>query len=1106
MRLGAFVLLGALAAAPAGAIDVRDTRLSSDPTVSSERIAFAYANDIWTAALDGSDVRRLTAHPGIESGPRFSPDGTWIAFTGRYDGNTDVFVVPAEGGIPKRLTWHPGPDTALGFTPDGKAVLFASPRQVYTGRYQQLFTVPVAGGVPTRLPVPNASKAAISEEGGTIAYLPLYEAFTQWKHYRGGTAARLLLFDTKTYATTQVPQPEGRCNDTDPMWLGGTLYFRSDRDGEFNLYSYDPAKKTVTRRTTFTDFPVVNASAGAGRIAFEQAGYLHLFDPKAGTATRLRVGIAADLVETRPRYVKGTKYVRGGSLSPSGSRLAVDVRGEILTIPREKGDDRNLTRSPGANDRFPAWSPDGETIASFSDAGGEYALHLVPQDGKGAARRIDVKGTGFYEDPKWSPDSRKLSFWDNGRALWVLDVASGEQTRVDAEPIYGPERVLDHAWSPDSRWLAYTRNTPTFINRIWMYSLAEKKSHPVTDGLSDAREPAFDKSGKYLFFLASTDAGPVVDWFSQANADVAASRAIYLAVLSQKTPSPLAKESDEETGKKDEQKKEPPLGTQAGKAATAAAGGRTTDTPKEATSEAKPEVDVVVDWDGLPNRILALPLKSAGYVDLVAGDAGKIFFRREAGAERGGDTSLVRYDLDKRKEDTLLDKADGFALSNDGKRVLVRVKDAWSICDLAGDKVDLAKFKLPLDQVQVRVEPAAEWPQIFHEAWRINRDYFYDPAMHGADWRAMRAKYAAFLPDVAVRQDLNRVMQWMFSELGVGHHRVGGGDSLAETETVPGGLLGANFEVADGRYRFTKVFGGLNWTPDLRSPLTEPGVDVRAGEYLLAVEGVDLHPPDNLYARFERTAGRITELTVGPNADGSGSRTVKVEPIASEAALRNRDWVEGNLRKVTEATKGRVAYVYVPNTAGLGHTYFKRYFFPQADREAIIVDERHNGGGSVADYYIDILRRPLISYWAMRYGMDLKTPIAGIHGPKVMLIDETAGSGGDLLPWMFRKLGLGTLVGKRTWGGLVGTLGFPVLMDGGGVTAPNLAIWTEDGFIVENEGVPPDVEVEQTPADVIAGRDPQLEKAIEIVMKQLAEKPAPKPSRPPFPVRVRQGQ
>ena len=456
----------------------------------------------------------------------------------------------------------------------------------------------------------------------------------------------------------------------------------------------------------------------------------------------------------------------------------------------------------------------------------------------------------------------------------------------------------------------------------------------------------------------------------------------------------------------------------------------------------------------------------------------------------------------KRKEDQLLAKADAFALSRDAKRALVRIKEDWHLVDVA-DKLDLEKFKLDTGRIQNRVDPPAEWAQMFHEAWRINRDYFYDPGFHGADWPALEKKYAVFVNDLATRNDLFQLIRWMLSELAVGHSYEGPGDSAFEGETVPGGLLGADYEVAHGRYRFKKVFGGLNWVPDLRSPLTEPGSEVKAGEYLLAVEGRDLLASENLYARFERTANRTVEITVGPSPDGKGSRTVKVVPLETEQPLRNRDWVEGNLRRVTEATQGRVAYVYVPNTAGAGHDYFKRYFFPQADRQAVIVDERHNGGGQVADYYIDILRRPVISHWAMRYGGDLKTPIAGIHGPKIMLIDETAGSGGDLLPWMFRKLELGPLVGRRTWGGLVGVLGFPVLMDGGEVTAPNLAIWTEDGFIVENEGVAPDVEVEQSPKDVLAGRDPQLEKAIEMALAALQKSPPAEPKRPPFPVRVK---
>ncbi|HKS24753.1 MAG TPA: PDZ domain-containing protein [Thermoanaerobaculia bacterium] len=1069
------ILLALLLPLPLFAVDIHDTRLLSEPAVSADRIAFAYANDLWVANLDGSGVRRLTSHPGIESGPKFSPDGKLIAFTGRYEGNTDVYVVPAEGGVPRRLTWHPQADVARGFTADGAAVLFSSPREVYTGRYLQLYTVPVGGGAATKLPIPHATKAAYSPDGRKIVYQPLGDPYVEWKHYRGGQVARLVLFDVATYATESIPQPAGRCNDTDPMWVGDKVYFRSDRDGEFNVYSFDPATKKIARLTKHADFPVVNASAGAGKIVYEQAGYLHLLDPKSGSDARLKVGVAADLVESLPRFAKGKKFIRTGSISPSGARAAVEFRGEIFTVPREKGDDRNLTNTPAANERWPAWSPDGKSIAYFSDRDGEYQLYIADQEGKGTPREIKIKGAGSYQEPKWSPDSKKISFSDNSRTIFVVDVATGELTKVSSDVMYGPVRILNHAWSPDSQWLAYTRNTPTYMNRIYLYSVADKTSTPLTDPYTDAMQPVFDANGKYLYFFASTDAGPVDDWFAQSNEDIRATRSIYLAVLPKGVVSPLAKESDEEAAKPD--------------------------ADKEKKEEKKAPVKVAIDFDGITQRIVALPPKAAEYDNLAAGKSGQIYYTKSSSGPGDDEATLQRFDLEKRKEESLADKVQGFELSADAKRMLLVTKDGWSLVD-AGEKLDLTKFRLPVDKLQVKIDPRAEWRQIFEEAWRINRDFFYDPNMHGADWNAMKAKYEVFLPDLAVRQDLNRVMTWMSSELSVGHHRLGGGDSLAEVESVPGGLLGADYKVENGRYRFAKVYGGLNWNPELRAPLTEPGVDVKAGDYLLAVGGKDLKYPEDLYSRFEQTAGRIVELTVGPNADGSGSRVVKVVPIEDEAPLRNRDWVEGNLRKVTEATNGKVAYVYVPNTAGAGYTYFKRYFFPQADRDAVIVDERHNGGGAVADYYIDILRRPLISHWAMRYGGDLKTPLASIQGPKVMIIDETAGSGGDLLPWMFHKLQLGTLVGTRTWGGLVGILGFPVLMDGGTITAPNLGIWTSEGFIVENEGVPPDVEVEQTPADVIAGRDPQLERAIAIAMKQLAENPPKKETRPPFPVRA----
>ncbi|MBX3746672.1 MAG: PD40 domain-containing protein [Verrucomicrobiae bacterium] len=1087
-----------LATLGAGAIDPSDTRLASDPAVSATHLAFAYANDLWIAAPDGAQPRRLTTHPGIESGPVFSPDGSLVAFTGRYEGNTDVYVVPSSGGVPRRLTWHPGDDIALGFTPDGRSILFSSAREVYTGRYTQLFTVPVEGGFPARLPIPNASRAAIAPDGRTIAYVPLAEPFRQWKHYRGGRTSRILLFDTTTHEVEQVPQPQGRCNDTDPMWLGDRLCFRSDRDGEFNLFTFDPAHRAVTRLTHHADFPVLGASAGGGRIAYEQAGSLHLFQPDTSESTRLRLALTTDLLEVRPRWASGTSWLRGYHPSPSGNRLAIEFRGEILTLPREKGEDRNLTQSPGTHDRSPAWSPDGRWIAWFSDTSGNYDLHIAPQDGQGPTRILPLRGPGFYANPKWSPDSRRISFTDNAHSIHFIDLATAQQTRVSTDAIFGPAPALHHAWSPDSRWIAHTRNTPTYHQQIFLFSVADGRSFAVTDGLADAHTPVFDPDGRFLYFLVSTDAGPVRDWFSQASADMRAVQRPYLAVLPRDVPSPLAPESDEE--KPDPQ---PAPDTEPASDTSPEAGGKSRNSkdPKDPEgSKAPPETRF--DPEGLASRILALPLPAGAYADLAVGTAGQLFYRRAPTADADSQHAVFRYDLAPRKETRLLEHADSLEVVPGGKRALLRIKEALHLVDL-GDKPDLSRFKIDLDRVRVRVDPPSEWAQIFHEAWRINRDFFYDPGFHGANWPAMRARYEAFLPHLTSREDLFRVIQWMLSELAVGHSYQSPGDRAFPADTIPVGLLGADYEITDGRYRFRKVFGGLNWNPDLRSPLTEPGVNVREGEYLLAVAGRDLHPPDNLYRAFERLAGRPVEITVGPNPDGTHARTVRVVPLESELALRNRDWVEGNLRRVTEATAGRVAYVYVPNTAALGHTYFKRYFFPQADREAIIVDERHNGGGLVADYYIDILRRPVTARWAMRYGPDLKTPIAGIHGPKVMLIDETAGSGGDLLPWMFRQLELGPLIGRRTWGGLVGILGFPVLMDGGRITAPNLAFWNKDGFGIENEGVAPDIEVEQTPKEVIAGRDPQLETAIQVILQQLAESPTRHPVRPPFPVRTR---
>ncbi len=1090
----ALAVTAALFSAGASGIDPADTRMMADPAISRDHIAFVYANDLWVAEKDGSHPRRLTVDEGVESRPHFSPDGSLIAFSAEYDGNTDVFTVPVTGGIPKRLTWHPGFDLAEGFTPGGDQVLFLSQRSLHTNRYTRFFTVPVEGGVAEPLVIPNGYHASYSPAGDQMAYTPGREVFRQWKNYRGGTMSRIWIFSIDDYSVTEIPRQEEGSNDMEPMWAGDRIYFLSDRNGEFNIFSYHTVTGEVEQVTRFDDFPVLSANFNSGEIIFEQAGYLHTLDLQDQTTEKLTVGISADLLALRPRYVEGGRNIRSAHISPSGARAVFDFRGEIVTVPAEKGFPRNLTESPGAHEKYPAWSPGGSSIACISDAGGEYALHILPQDGKGEERVIGLTGTGFYAFPHWSPDGEKITYVDNGRNFYIVDLASGEIQKIDSDMLYQPGafRSIHGDWSSDSKWVAYTKLLGSNFQQVMLYSVEEERSYPVSDGLSHATEPVFDRGGRYLYFFASTDAGPVVNWFDQSNADMEMTSNIYLATLDPETPSPLAPESDEEKGAAEEETDEDEDSENENRKES---GRRSKKENGGGSGPGNGEEPLKIRVEGIQNRIVDVPVPAADYHGLGSPEEGEILYIRDESGKR----TMKKYSLKEREESDVAE-LDDYVLSAGGKKMLFRKGRQYGIAD-AGSKPSPEKGMLKTGEIEVKIDPAKEWPQIFDEAWRINRDYFYDPNMHGSDWSAMKEKYAQFLPHLTSRRDLNRVIQWMCSELGVGHHRVGGGDYLNDPEDVPGGLLGADFTVENNRYRIAKIFEGLNWNPGLRSPLTEPGLNVREGEYLLKVNGEELTAEENLYRPFENTAGKIVELTIGPDPGGSGSREIRVSPVASEMALRNRDWVEGNLKKVNEATGGQVAYVYVPNTARAGHEYFKRYFFPQANKKAIIIDERYNGGGSLADYYIDILLRPYQAHWHTRYTNDLKLPSASIQGPKVMIIDENAGSGGDMLPWMFRKFNVGTLVGKTTWGGLVGILGFPELMDGGYVTAPNVAIWTEDGFIVENVGVPPDIEVEQTPKEVIEGGDPQLEKAIEVVLQMLEEHPPEEYERPPYPVR-----
>jgi len=1063
--------------------NISDTRLLGNPAVSAERIAFIYAEDLWTADLDGSNPRRITIDEGVERNPVFSPDGSLIAFTAEYDGNLDVFVVPAGGGVPKRLTWHPGWDMVQDFTPDGQSVVFTSGRLTHTNRHAKLYTVSIEGGQPQELPIPTVFMASFSEDGETIAYNPTYEVFNQWKHYRGGTQARIWIYDRQSHEVTEVPKPESGSNDANPQWIGERVFFRSDRNGEFNLYSYNVNTRAVEQHTSHEDFPVVSLTTHGQQLIYEQAGYLHLFNSSTGTSTRLVVGIATDLLEKRPRYVSGNNYIRSAAVSPSGARAVLDFRGEIVTVPAEKGDAKNLTQTTGVHEKYPSWSPDGNTIAYFSDASGEYALHIRDLE-ENSVRKFDLPGAGFYAYIHWSPDSKNLCFVDNSRSLFLTDVASGATKKIASDSLYTPGvfRELFGSWSPDSRWFSYTRNSDSQFNTAFIYQVDQAKSYQLTDGMSNVTEAVFDPSGKYVYLLASTDAGPVINWFDQSNQDMELTNSIYLVTLQKDTPSPLAKESDEEADNEEENDEEK-------------------DQKDEKDDDEKEKVpEVKIDWEGITQRIVDLPVKPGQYSGLSCAEEGKLYYLAAKPHAGYNDPGMVKlYDLEDREEKEIME-ANWFTIASGGNKWLYRKGKQWTIAEI-GKEGENGGIKT---SIQVKIDPEAEWDNIFNEAWRVNRDYFYDPGMHGADWDTLKVKYRQFLRDVSCRSDLYRVMSWMFSELAVGHHRFSGtGDKLNKPEKIKGGLLGADYQVANNRYQIGKIYGGLNWTPELRSPLTEPGVTVNQGDYLLSVDDKEVTADQNLYQFFENTADKIVMLRVGPNPDGTGAREVKVVPVANEYALRNRDWVEGNIKKVEEATNGQVAYVYVPNTTTAGHQYFKRYFFPQADKQAVIIDERYNGGGQLADYYIDILKKPLQSYWNFRYGKDLKAPSASIQGPKVMITDETAGSGGDYLPFLFRKFELGPIVGKRTWGGLVGVLGFPEFIDGGSVTAPNVAFWDENGYGIENVGVPPDIEVEQWPKEVIAGGDPQLEKAIEVVMEALKSNPPEELSRPEYPVRVK---
>ena len=1054
--------------------------LLRSPSVSQTQVVFVYAGCLWIVPRDGGGARPLTTG-GHESNPVFSPDGSMIAFTGEYDGNQDVYVVSSAGGVPTRLTYNPASDTAVGWTPDGRQILFSSDRAAFASGVVQLFTVSIHGGFPATVPLVRAAEGSFSPDGSRIAYEPIQQWQAAWKRYRGGQTKRIWiarLDDSSTEATV----PRENSNDFNPMWVGDMIYFLSDRNGPVTLFSYNNKSKQVTEVIKNSGLDFKNASAGAGLIAYEQFGAIHLFDPGSGHDRKLDVTVAADLAEVRPHFRKIESWqIRDAAISPTGARAVFGVRGEIVTVPAEKGDIRNLTNSTDAVEKNPAWSPDGKWIAYLSDESGEYAIHIRDQNGTGEVQKINLGSPPtFYYDLVWSPDSKKIAYTDKRLNVWYVDLEKKTPVHVDTDTYAGPFQQLRPRWSPDSRWIAYNRQLVSHLHAIFAYSLEQSKSYQLTDGMSDALNATFDKEGKYIYFTASTNTALTPGWLDMSSLQHSVTRNVYCLVLKKDVASPVAPESDEE--KIDNPDKE-----------------------KEKDKDKKPP-QTEIDLDNISQRIVALPIPSRNYLDLQIGKQGVLYvieLPEQSSDEDRPSLTAYKFDFKSRKLDKAFEGLSSFDVSFNGEKLLYNRGGQWwiSSADAPPGPPAPGQGPLKLDQLQIWVDPRAEWKHMYYQVWRDERDFLYDPGLHGLDLAAIQKKYEPYLDQLGSRNDLNYLFEEMLGEITVGHMFVGGGD-LPPSKHVTGGLLGADYTVENGHYRFAWIYNGENWNPRLRAPLTQPGVNVAVGDYLLAVNGRKVETSVDVSAYFEETAGKQVLIRVGPNADGTGSREVTVVPVDSEEGLRNYGWIEGNRRKVDEMTGGKVAYVYMPNTGGGGYTNFNRYYFAQVGKQGVIIDERYNGGGDIADYVIDYLRRPLMSYWSMREGKDITTPIEAIFGPKVMIINEMAGSGGDAMPWLFHRAAIGTLVGKRTWGGLVGHYTNPAdLLDGGFAGTPNLAFYNPEGnWEIENHGVNPDIDVEYDPKLVRQGHDPQLEKAAEVVMEQLKENPLPpEPHHPPYP-------
>ncbi len=1044
-------------------------------TVNQTHIAFSYAGDIWAVERGGGEARRLTTEAAEESYPFYSPDGSQLAFSRQLGGAWKLFVMPAAGGEARQLTYIPEDDLAMGWTPDGKSILFQSHRE--EENVLRLYTIATDGVMPAALPLPQAFAGSFSSDGARIAYTPL-TSFGDWRFYRGGMESPIWIANLRDGALEKLPH--GDYNDRNPMWIENRIYFLSDRTGTFNLFVYDQTSKQTKQLTNYERHGVRAASAGAGAIAFVQAGRIHLFDLKSNQERMIDVRANVDSPELKQRTVNVARNIDWATLTRDGDRVIYNARGEILSLNPKSGDTENLTKTSGAAERYPTISPDDKWLAYFSDESGEYQLHMRPLSGEGQVKKIAIEQKpSFYRELYWSPDSKKVVFVDKRLTLWYADVERGTAKRIDTSP-YSYQEEWYPKWSPDSRWIVYSRHMHNRVRTVFLYEVEAGKIHQVTDGRTDARGPVFDASGKYLYFVSSPNAGTSEFGWGVLQGEFAralVTRKVYAMVLQNGAPSPLLPNGQPN--------------------------------PEVKVDEAASPMRI--DLENLGQRVIELPIAPRDYAELIADKPGLLYMTvaewpKSPSPGSNPTLAMYRYDLSKPpKFEKMLEEIDAYELTRDGKRLLYLKGRDWFLASVdEPPKAD--EGKLDLKKLEATIEPREEWQQMYREAWRIMRDWFYDPNYHGQNLAQLEKDYAAYLPSVTRRSDFNNLMRQMLGHISVSHLGVGGGDAPPPSGGPSRiGLLGADYEIAEGHYRFKKIYRSFSYNSPSSSayaPLDRPGVSVREGEYLLAVDGQKIDASKNLYSYFDGKVSKPIKITVGPNSNGDGARTLTVFPANGENVLRRVNWAERNRRRVEELSGGKLGYIFVENY-GLGSLDFIRGLTGYSDKQGVIIDQRYNGGGITPDYLIEWLRRKPIYYYRFREGNDIATPVNPGPQTKVLLINEHNGSAAETFAFMYKLGKVGPIVGWRTYGAGIGPYVFtPRLIDGGRIQLPNRAAYDPNGLSwgIENIGVKPDFPVEITPRDFMTGRDPQLEKAVQVALEEMKRNPPVLPKRPKYPI------